>query len=259
MISFALSSTQQRMVMLASMTMLVCGCASAPNRNPIDPLEPTNRAIYSFNDALDRHVAEPVARSYVKTVPEPMRQMVNNVFSNLGEVGNLANNLLQGNLTASVETLMRFSINSTIGLGGLIDWASPSGLIKQEQDFGLTLGKWGVPTGPYLMLPLFGPSNIRDAIGTAAGMPLDPATYVPSPASFGVFGANVVSTRARYLDATDLLEKAALDKYAFIRDAYLGRRRALLLGSHQDTDLPSYEDEADTSGKGTDNSASPAP
>ena len=143
----------------------VTGCATGPDRQAGDPLEPMNRAVFSLNDKLDNHVAKPVAVGYTKVTPAPLRTAIGNVFSNIGDIGNFANNLLQLNVTDATEDLMRFSFNSTFGLGGLIDWASAAGLPKHHEDFGLTLGHYGVPAGAYLVLPLFGPSSIRDASG----------------------------------------------------------------------------------------------
>src|SRR5262249_36169956 len=155
--------------------------------------------------------------------------------------GNFANNVLQGKGVDAAETLMRVAINSVLGIGGLIDIATPAGLTKHSQDFGLTLGVWGVPSGPYLVLPVFGPSSFRDGVGVGPSISLDPPHYFDPAWRNSMFGTNVVSTRANLLGATDLLAQAALDKYSFVRDAYLQRRR-YLLGESSGT-LPSYEDE----------------
>ena len=142
---------------------LLAGCATGPNRKPGDPLEPMNRAIFKFNDSVDQAIAVPVAKGYQKVTPKPMRTAISNFFSNLGDLGNVANNLLQLKITDATEDLMRFAFNTTFGIGGLIDWATPAGLPKHDQDFGLTLGHYGVPAGPYLVLPLLGPSSVRDS------------------------------------------------------------------------------------------------
>lgn len=221
----------------------VAGCATGPDRKASDPLEPMNRAVFSFNEGLDRHVAKPVATGYTKVTPEPLRTAIGNFFSNLGDIGNFANNLLQFKLTAATEDLMRFAFNSTFGLGGLLDWATTAGLPKHHEDFGLTLGHYGVPAGPYLVLPLFGPSSVRDASGWIVASTLTPTTYLAVEAGAPLFGLNVVSTRTEMQSATDLLDQAALDKYSFVRDGYIQRRAYLL---NDGKALPSYEEPADS-------------
>lgn len=218
------------------------GCATSSSRNAADPLEPMNRAVFHFNEGLDRKVAKPAAKAYLKVTPSPIRTAVSNVFSNLGDLGNLTNNLLQLKITDATEDLMRFTFNSTFGLGGTLDWASAAGLPKHNQDFGLTLGHYGLPPGPYLVLPLFGPSSARDATGWAFSMAVSPTTYMTAEASVPLFGVNVVSSRANMLGATSLIEQAALDRYTFIRDGYLQRRAYLL---HDGSSLPVYGDPDD--------------
>lgn len=225
-------------VSLAAITML-SACATVNHRDANDPLEPMNREMFSFNEGLDRTVARPVATAYARVMPRPLQTAVGNVFSNLGDVGNFVNDLMQLKITAATEDLMRFSVNSTFGLGGLLDWATPAGLPKHHEDFGLTLGHYGVPAGPYLVLPLFGPSSIRDACGLLVSSAINPTTYLPLVASTPVFGVNVVSSRSTLLGATDLLELAALDKYSFVRDGYLQRRANLLDDGKA---LPEYDD-----------------
>jgi phospholipid-binding lipoprotein MlaA len=204
-----------------------------------------NRAVFSFNESLDQHVAKPVATGYTKVMPQPLRTAISNFFSNLGDIGNFANNLLQFKVTAATEDLMRFTFNSTFGLGGLLDWATAAGLPKHHEDFGLTLGYYGVPVGPYLVLPLFGPSSVRDASGWIVASALTPTTYLPVDAGAPLFGLNVVSARADMLGATGLLDQAALDKYSFVRDGYMQRRAYLL---NEGKALPSYEEPADNVG-----------
>ncbi|WP_415774090.1 VacJ family lipoprotein [Paraburkholderia sp. J8-2] len=208
-----------------------------------DPLEPMNRAMFSFNEGLDRTVAKPVATAYADVMPQPLQTAVSNVFSNLGDVGNFANDLLQLKITAATEDLVRFAFNSTFGLGGLLDWATAAGLPKHHEDFGLTLGHYGVPSGPYLVLPLFGPSSVRDAGGLLVSSAMSPMTYFPLAASTPLFGVNVMSMRSRMLGATDLLELAALDKYSFVRDGYLQSRANALDDGKA---LPDYVDPSRT-------------
>jgi phospholipid-binding lipoprotein MlaA len=219
------------------------GCATGPDRNPHDPLEPMNRQIFKFNDAADKYVAHPIATGYVKVTPAPLRTAISNFFSNIGDIGNFANDLLQLKITDATEDLMRFAFNSTFGIGGLIDWATPAGLPKHDQDFGLTLGHYGVPAGPYLVLPLLGPSSVRDSTSWVAAYPLNPGTYMSAGANAALFGVRFVSARADLLGATDILSQAALDKYAFVRDAYTQRRQYQLTGAAKAA-LPDYGDES---------------
>jgi len=225
---------------------LLGGCATGPNANPNDPLEPLNRAVFNANDKLDQYVATPVAKGYKAVTPQPVRTAITNFFSNLGDVGNTVNNLLQGKGVAAMESLMRVAVNTVFGLGGLLDIATPAGLHKQPQDFGLTLGTWGAQSGPYLVLPLFGPSSIRDGLGLAADFQLDPTSYAKPAVRNSLYGVNFVNTRTNLLGATDLLAEAALDKYSFVRDAYLQQRRYRLQEGKGPAKLPEYEDYGDT-------------
>lgn len=238
----------RRLVPLAA---LCCAaCATGPNANPsnpsnpADPLEPMNRAIFTVNDKVDTYVAVPVAKAYRRVTPQPVRTAVTNVFNNVGDVGNALNNLLQGKGVEAAESAMRVAINTVLGLGGLIDIATPAGLRRHSQDLGLTLGTWGLPSGPYLVLPLFGPSTVRDGIGLAGDVFIDPVTYMDPAWRNSLFALQFVNTRSNLLDATSLLEQAALDKYSFVRDAYLQQRRQQLRGSAAG-DLPDYGDEGD--------------
>ncbi|USE78452.1 VacJ family lipoprotein [Cupriavidus gilardii] len=247
----------RRLVPLVPLAALCCGaCATGPNANPADPLEPMNRAIHTVNDKIDTYVAVPVAKGYRRVTPQPVRTAVTNVFNNVGDVGNAINNLLQGKGVAAAESVMRVAINTVLGLGGLIDIATPAGLPRHPQDLGLTLGTWGVPSGPYLVLPLFGPSTVRDGIGMAGDVFADPVTYMDPAWRNSLFALQFVNTRSNLLDATSLLEQAALDKYSFVRDAYLQQRRQRLRGSEAG-DLPDYGDDGDE-GDGAAGGASPS-
>lgn len=220
---------------------VIAGCATGPEASPADPLEPMNRAVFTVNDKVDEYVAVPVAKGYRAVTPQPVRTAVTNFFSNLSDVGNFANNVLQGKGVDAAETLMRVAINSVLGLGGLIDIATPAGLQKHSQDFGLTLGVWGVPSGPYLVLPFFGPSSFRDGVGLYVNFWFDPIRYTRPAVRNAAFGLNVVDTRTNLLGATDLVALAALDKYTFVRDGYLQRRQYLIDGGR--SKLPTYEEE----------------
>ncbi|MDE1180258.1 VacJ family lipoprotein [Paraburkholderia sp.] len=223
---------------------LVSGCASGPDRKPGDPLEPMNRTIFKFNDAVDRTIAVPVAKGYQKVTPQPLRTAISNFFSNLGDLGNAANNLLQLNITDATEDLMRFAMNSTFGIGGLLDFATPAGLPKHHQDFGLTMGRWGVPAGPYLVLPLFGPSSVRDGLGRVVDVRFNALNYIEPAWRNPLYVLQFVSVRSDLLGATDLLQAAALDPYSFVRDAYTQQRKSLLRGKSGGTNapLPDYGD-----------------
>jgi phospholipid-binding lipoprotein MlaA len=220
----------------------LCGCATGPNRNPADPLEPLNRGTARFNDALDRNIFQPVARTYNRAVPSPIRTGVGNFFSNLGDVTVMFNDFAQLRLSDGMNDLMRIAVNSTFGLLGVIDIATPAGIAKRDQDFGLTLGHYGMSSGPYLVLPLFGPSTFRDAAGFGVDLYIAPVSHARPAVRNTLWGIDFVSSRARYLNVTDLLEQAALDRYLFMRDAYLGRRR-FQLNEGKEQPLPDYGSE----------------
>ena len=201
---------------------LISGCATGPQANPRDPLEPLNRKVAVFNDAVDKAVVKPVAKAYMFAVPSLARQGVTNFFSNLGEVWNTANNAMQFKGRAAAESWMRFSINSVFGIGGVFDLATDMGLERQREDFGQTLGWWGVPSGPYLVIPLLGPSTVRDISAWSVNAYGNPLKVFPDAGTRDrLAGLNLVDTRANLLRATESLEEAALDKYSFTRDFYL--------------------------------------
>jgi phospholipid-binding lipoprotein MlaA len=195
--------------------------------NPDDTLEGFNRTIFGFNDGLDNIVIKPVAQTYQKVTPGIVQTGVSNFFSNAGDVWTAVNNVLQGNVADGVSDLMRFVVNTTAGLGGLIDVATAGGLPKHREDFGQTLGVWGVPAGPYVVLPVLGSFTLRDALA----LPLDFKgdilfSQTPTAVSNTSSVLRIVDKRAAALDATSLIEEAALDKYVFIRGAYLQRRES---------------------------------
>ncbi len=237
-----------RLALVASAFVLATGCAVIPpdsGTSPIDPLETYNRHVFEFNERADRYVLKPVAEGYTNVVPEPVRNCVGNIFGNLADVGNALNNLLQGKPADAASDLCRVAINSTIGLLGCFDVARKAGLTKSNEDFGQTFGRWGVGPGPYFVLPLFGPSTIRDTFGRAADVYADPIHYVEDDAAqLGGQSLRVVDTRAQLLRAGQLLDGAALDKYRFIRDAYLQRRRNLVFDGNPPRDRDSDEEDA---------------
>lgn len=211
---------------IAMLALTVSGCAS--NGDPRDPLEPMNRSIHDFNEGLDRAVLKPVATGYKKVMPEFAQHTVRNFFSNLNDVTVLVNDVLQAKLEGSATDVLRISINSTIGFLGLLDVASEMGLHKRNEDFGQTLGRWGIDSGAYLELPFFGPSSLRDGVGFYADSEyLDPVRYIEDiPTRNATWVVRVVSRRADLLDAKKALDAAALDPYEFTRDLYLEHRRA---------------------------------
>lgn len=209
----------------AALVALLTGCATGPGANPADPLEPFNRGVTRFNDTVDDAVLVPVATAYRRALPSPVRTGVNNFFGNLGEIWNFANSVAQLKLQNSAESFMRFNVNTFFGLGGLLDIATEAGIDRHNEDFGQTLGHWGVGAGPYLVIPLLGPSTIRDAAAMPVdrvGDPLMHMTDVATRNSLNVL--RLVDLRSNYLRAGQLLDDAALDKYSFTRDAYLQRR-----------------------------------
>jgi phospholipid-binding lipoprotein MlaA len=203
--------------------LLLAGCATP--QNPRDPFEKFNRAMFSFNDAVDRAALKPVATAYKEHTPSFAQTGINNFFGNLSDAWSAVNNMLQGKGKDGLSDLTRFSLNSTFGLLGVLDIASEAGLRKHNEDLGQTLGYWGVPSGPYLMLPILGPSTVRDTAVLPADFWGDAWTH-KTPVRWRNVGIAVrtVDDRASVLDASNLLEEAALDRYEFIRDGYLQRR-----------------------------------
>ena len=205
------------------------GCASTGESDPRDPLEPLNRAVYRFNEGLDEAVARPVATAYRDVVPDPLRTYVRNFFGNIADLFIGVNNILQGKPDEGLQDWARFVFNSFFGVFGINDVASDMGFEKHNEDFGQTLGRWGLGDGPYLVLPVLGPSSVRDGTGTAVEMYVDPVgKFRPVPVRNSAVALRLLGTRADLLDAGRLLEEAALDKDVFLRDAYLQRRRSLV-------------------------------
>ena len=203
-------------------------------QNPRDPLEGFNRAMFDFNDAIDQAVLKPVAQAYANITPSFVQTGVGNFFGNIGDIYTALNNLLQGKVGDGSSDIMRVALNSTFGLAGLLDIGSPAGLNKHKEDFGQTLGVWGVRSGPYLVLPVIGPTTVRDAVATPLDYYGDAWSYY-KPVYIRNTGSvvRVVDKRAAVLDAGSLIEEAALDRYVFIRDAYL-QRRASQINPDQD-------------------------
>ncbi|MFG6416196.1 VacJ family lipoprotein [Roseateles sp. DC23W] len=198
----------------------------------MDPWENWNRKVFAFNDKLDRHVLKPVATAYSELVPSPVRTGIDNFFGNIGDAWSAVNLMLQGRFKPGVEQGMRFAVNSTLGLAGVLDIATEAGLEKNSQDFGKTLGHWGMGTGAYIVWPVFGPSSVRDSLALPVDWQASPAQlFENGERRVGISVLNVINQRASFLRAEEMLEGIALDKYTFYRDAYLQRR-----GSFDDDD-----------------------
>lgn len=218
---------QARWMGVAAVFALLAGCATGPNANPSDPLEPFNRGVFSFNEKVDEVVLVPVSTAYVNVLPSMVRTGVSNFFGNLGDIWSFANSVAQLKLQNSAETFMRVNVNTIFGLGGLIDVATEVGIDRRDEDFGKTLGRWGVAAGPYIVLPLLGPSTLRDTAAKPVdlyGDALNAMNDVAWRNSLTVL--RVVDKRSQYLRAGRLIDDAALDKYSFTRDAFLQRRRS---------------------------------
>lgn len=211
--------------------LLITGCASGPQANAADPLEPLNRGVFAFNEGVDSVILKPVAQGYRAVTPAPVRTGVSNVFGNLRDVWSAVNAALQLRPQATLENTMRVAMNTVFGFGGVLDVATEMRLEKNPEDFGKTLGRWGVGAGPYLVLPLFGPSTLRDTVALPAdnyGDLVSHINHVPTRNVTTVL--RVVDTRSNLLRLGSLVDDAALDKYSFVRDAHLQRRAASIYG-----------------------------
>lgn len=206
---------------------LFTGCATGPGAHPRDPMEPWNRGVYRFNDAVDKDVLKPVATAYTKVTPTFMQKGVRNFFNNLGDAWSTVNSILQLKGQDAANSFSRVTINTLFGLGGIFDVATEAQIPQSKQDFGLTLGRWGMPSGPYVVLPLLGPSTVRDTVGWAVDAQAHPIGYMNRVAARNALsGLEVINARAQMLQASDLLDQAALDPYVLMRDAYLQQRDA---------------------------------
>ena len=233
---------------------MLTGCASVPagaGQDPRDPLEAFNRHVFAFNEGLDTAVLKPLAQVYDKVLPEPVQECFSNGFSNLREPSNAINNLFQGKAADAVNDVCRFAVNTTVGLLGCFDVAGRMGLEKHREDFGQTLGVWGAGNGPFLVLPLFGPSSVRDSVGLAVETVFDVNFWLDNVSARNVlFGVRTVNARSELLQADDLISGAALDKYTFIRDGYLQRRRNLVYDGNPPR-VRDEDEEPDPANKGS--------
>ena len=230
------------------MAAALVGCASIPagvEPSPHDPWEPFNRSVFEFNEGLDAYLLKPVVAGYRFVLPEFVRDGIYNFFSNYGDIYNIFYNLLQVKPGYAFNDFMRVAVNTTMGLGGFIDLATPGGLEKHKEDWGQTFGVWGVPAGPYVVLPFFGPSNVRDTFGTVADLESDYLFKYVKDVGLrnSITGLRVINARNTYYEAGDLLDGAAIDKYSFMRDAYIQRRQYQINEGRDDEEpqMPVYE------------------
>jgi len=240
--------SRARQCVLFCIASALVGCASIPagvQPSPHDPWESFNRSVFEFNEGLDAYVLKPVVAGYRFVLPEFVREGIYNFFSNYSDIYTALFNLLQGKPAYAFNDFMRVVVNTTFGLGGLIDMATPAGLEKHKEDWGQTLGVWGVPAGPYVVLPFFGPSNVRDTFGTAADLESDYLFRLLPDVALrnSLTGLRVVNARNTYYEAGDLLDGAAIDKYSFMRDAYIQRRQYQINEGRDDEEptMPVYQ------------------
>ena len=218
------SRFRRAVLFLAGTSALLAGCAAAPSRD--DPFEPWNRAMYEVHQVVDGNIVKPIAEAYVKTMPEQIRTGVSNFFGNIDDLFTGINNVLEGRGNQAGDDFGRVLLNSTFGFGGILDLASMVGINKDKKDFGITFGKWGAPQGPYFFVPLFGPTTVRDGTGVVVRYFLSPIGYINEiPLRNSLYGIGYLDLRAQALSAESVLDTAALDRYRFLRNAYLKNRR----------------------------------
>ncbi len=230
--------------LLPALLALLTGCAEVPYRNASDPWEPVNRPIYDLNDAIDRLVLKPVSDAYIRVTSEPVRASVSNFYDNAAYPETVLNNLLQGKAVAAASDTGRFVVNTTLGIGGLFDVAATMGLPKHEEDFGQTLGVWGSPPGPYMVLPVAGPYTVRDTLSIPVALVTNALFYINTgPAAIPLTVLAAVDLRSRASNAIRFRNAAALDPYLFTREAYLQHREFLVHdGNPPLPDFPDFQD-----------------
>ena len=227
------------------MALLASGCASKGEiRDESDPWEGFNRSIYTFNDTLDRYAMKPIAKGYRAITPDIVEVGINNFFSNLNDVSVIVNGLLQAKPRQAASDTGRLVLNTTVGLLGILDVGTVAGLVKHEEDFGQTLAVWGVASGPYVVLPLFGPSTVRDGLALIPDSWLDPVLWINHiPTRNQLYVLRLINKRAGLLTASKVLDEAALDPYTFLRDGYLQRRQYLIYDGDPPLDYDEFDDE----------------
>jgi phospholipid-binding lipoprotein MlaA len=250
------SLTRGLLGLVVGLALLLGGCASTQSLvkdargGPgarLDPWENWNRKVFAFNEGLDENILKPVATGYAKVVPQFVRRGVDNFFSNAADAWSAVNNVLQGKPEPAFTDVVRFTTNTVLGFFGILDIASEFGLEHHYEDFGQTLGRWGFGPGAFVMLPLLGPSTVRDTLALPLDRTASPALYISSGSyQFGIVGLQIINTRANLLGASKVIDDIALDKYTFIRDAYLQRRRSLIF----DGDAPEVPDASSPAASG---------
>ena len=258
MITASIRHLAQRAALVLAAAILA-GCAGIPGPNPRDPLEPFNRKMFEFNEGIDSVVLKPAATAYREGVPPLVRTGVANFFGNLSDAWAVVNNALQFRFREATESFARVHINTFVGLGGIFDVASELDIEKHREDFGQTLGRWGVPAGPYIVLPLLGPSTMRDALA----MPVDAQGDLVFRMGHTqertiLYTLRAVDRRANLLRVGNVVEQAALDRYSFTRDAYLQRRRAEVFDHHRESEKNSDGAEPKADGEPAPGQAAPA-
>ncbi|TAG47701.1 MAG: VacJ family lipoprotein [Betaproteobacteria bacterium] len=217
-------------VVAAVASLSLSGCASFRSAAEGDPLEPINRGIFSFNNTFDHYLFKPIAKGYDAVVPGPVKTGVSNVFQNASDVQSIVSDIVQLKPAKLGDDIARVALNTTMGLGGIFDLATPMGIERGNEDFGQSIGYWGIGAGPYLVLPFMGPSSVRDLVGRAVDGQMDPLSMVSSvPVRNTLQGLRVVDARVGLFPAEALMNQAALDRYTFLRSAYLQRRESLVL------------------------------
>jgi phospholipid-binding lipoprotein MlaA len=237
MFSFTIYSIARHLALIPAIVgfCLISGCATGPTANPTDPLEPFNRKMFALNEGVDKAVLKPVAQGYRAVTPQPVRAGVGNFFNNLEDLWSGLNSVLQLRGQNAAENFMRFGTNTVFGLGGVFDVASEMGIERHSEDLGKTLGRWGVPSGPFIVMPLFGPSTLRDSTTILLENRYDPVAQIKNvPTRNSLTALRLLDTRTGLLRLGDMLDEAALDKYSFTRDAFLQRRRADIYRPGQD-------------------------
>lgn len=225
-------------LMVAALAMVLQGCASVKTSDVRDPWEPMNRRVYQFNDAVDTMAIKPAAEIYAKVLPSFVRTGIHNFLGNLSDVWSMANSAMQLKGQATAETFMRINVNTFLGLGGLLDVASEMRLEKRKEDFGQTLGYWGVKPGPYLVLPLLGPSTLRDTLATSVDFKGEPSRIFTDEATRNSLSVTrVLDVRADLLNTVDVIKAASLDPYTFVRDGYLQKRKNDIHDGHPPSDF----------------------
>jgi phospholipid-binding lipoprotein MlaA len=254
-------------VLAAALLLAACATTGSTTRsgpsNPTDPWENWNRKVFAFNEGLDEAVLKPVATTYNKVVPRPVRLGVDNFFGNFADAWSAVNNFLQGKFGEGMHDVVRVGTNTFFGFFGVLDIASEFGLDSQHEDFGQTLGRWGVGAGPYVVWPLLGPSNVRESVALPLDMSVSPTVLAHTdPGRVAIASLGIVNARANLLGATRMLDDIALDKYTFVRDAYLQRRRSLVYdGDAPETPEPPEpaSSAASAPGSAAASAAAPAP